>query len=457
MPGSMVAFEQPELFEQQLAELSATFVSLPADQVDQQIDWGLQLLVEALGIDRTSLAEISADGRQLEVTHSRVRPGIPPIVAENLASVLPWYAEMLRRGEMLRFERLPDDLPPEAVAEREYVTRLGIRSQLTLPFRVGDRLLGALGFASFRREVHWSPRIIRSVRLIGEVFANALARKRAAAEQLQLREQLAHSARVNAMGEVVASIAHEVNQPLFAIVSNARAAGHLLGKKKPDLAEIGAALDDIVEDANRASAIIARVRSFLQRKPTEAVPLDLRGVVGAVQTFLGPELARRRVTLSVEVPEALPRILGDSVQLQQVLVNLMMNAAEAMESIAPGKRALEVSAAEDGPGRIRLDVGDRGPGLDAQTRARLFEPFPSQRPRHGPDHRPVHRRVPRRAHPGRGFERPRHHHPDLAPGPATLSRNGPRADPARADDAPRRGSPRISGQNGRGSGAARFL
>ena len=225
MSPSLTAFEQPELFEQQLAELSATFVALPADQVDQQIDWGLQLLLEATGMDRSSVAELSSDGERFEVTHSQVRGGTPPLATGNLAELLPWYSEALRRGELVRFDRLPDDLPPEAVAEREYVTRIGLQSQLTIPFQVGERVIGAIGFASFRREVQWSPRLIRSVRLIGEVFANALARKHAANEQLRLREQLAHSARVNAMGEVVASIAHEVNQPLFAIVSNARAAG----------------------------------------------------------------------------------------------------------------------------------------------------------------------------------------------------------------------------------------
>jgi signal transduction histidine kinase len=381
MTASLTAFEQPELFEQQLAQLSATFVALPADQVDQQVDWGLQLLLEATGMDRSSVAELSPDGEQFEVTHSQVRSGTPPLATGNLAELLPWYAETLRRGEPLRFDRLPEDLPPEAVAEREYVTRIGLRSQLTIPFQVGERVIGAIGFASFRREVHWSPRLVRSVRLIGEVFANALARKHAANEHLRLRAQLAHTARVNAMGEVVASIAHEVNQPLFAIVSNARAAGTLLSRGEPDLAEIGAALEDIVQDANRASAIIARVRTFLQRKPTEHLPVDLNAVVETVRTFLGPELARRRVQLVVELAGGLPSILGDAVQLQQVLVNLLMNGIDAMESVAASERVLRVRTSLEGEGRgARLEVSDAGPGLDAETRARLFEPFFTTKP-----------------------------------------------------------------------------
>jgi signal transduction histidine kinase len=380
MPSSTIAFEQPELFEQQLAELSATFVSLPADQVDQQIDWGLQLLLEALGIDWSSVAELSSDEQRFEVTHTQVRKGAPPLATGNLAELLPWYAYAIRKGELLRFDRLPDELPADAVAEREYVTRIGLRSQLTIPFRVGERVIGAIAFASFRSEVQWSPRLVRSVRLIGEVFANALARKNAAQEQLQLREQLAHSARVNAMGEVVASIAHEVNQPLFAIVSNARAAGALLSRGEPDLAEIGAALEDIVQDANRASAVIARVRSFLQRKPTEHLPVDLNGVVDTVRKFLGPELARRRAKLEVQLGTGLPSVLGDAIQLQQVVVNLLMNGLDAMESVDPKQRVLRVTTATERGGRVRLAVADAGPGLDPDARDRLFEPFFTTKP-----------------------------------------------------------------------------
>jgi signal transduction histidine kinase len=380
MPVSMIAFEQPELFEQQLSQLSAMFVSLPADQIDSQIDRALLQLLEATGTDRSSVAELSPDGRRFEVTHSQVREGTPPLATGNLAELLPWYTEALSRGEVLQFDRLPDVLPPEAVAEREYVTRIGLRSQLTIPFRVAERIIGAIGFASFRREVRWTPHLVRSVRLVGEVFANALARKHASSEQGRLVGQLAHTARVNTMGEVVASIAHEVNQPLFAIVSNARAAGMMLSRGEPDFAEIGAALEDIVQDANRASAIIARVRNFLQRKPTEHLPVDLNGVVETVRNFLGPELSLRRVTLQLELATPLPTVLGDGVQLQQVLVNLLLNGIDAMDSIPPGLRTLKVATGTERDGRVRLQVTDVGPGLDPSVRARLFEPFFTTKP-----------------------------------------------------------------------------
>jgi len=376
----MTAFDRPEIFEQQLAELSATFVSLTPEQVDQQIDWGLQLLLEALDLDRSSIAELSADGQRLEVTHSRSTARAPPLAMGDLAAVLPWFAGMIRRGEMLRFDRLPEDLPPEATAEREYCIGIGLKSQLTFPFLVGERVIGAIGFASFRHEMHWTPHLLRSLRMTSEVFANALARKQAAHEHLKLREQLAHSARLNTMGEVVASVAHEVNQPLFAIVSNARAAEQLLARETPDLAEIGAALEDIVQDANRASAVIARVRSFLQRKPTDLVSTDMNAVIETVRSLLGPELARRRVAISLALGDGLPAIRADPVQLQQVLVNLLMNAAEAMEAVPPRQRRLEIRSTTEPDGRLRLDVVDHGPGLTPEVRSRLFDAFFTTKP-----------------------------------------------------------------------------
>src|SRR5262249_12439207 len=205
----MVAFEQPEVFEERLSELSATFVSLPADQIDQRIDWALQVLLEGLGLDRSSIIELSADGQRMEITHSQSRPPHPQLTPGDLSHAFPWYARMVQKGEILQFDRLPEELPPEAIAERDHVRKSGLRAMLTLPLRVADQIIGAIGFGSFNEGVRWTPRLMRSVRLVGEVFANALARKHGWHEQLRLREQVAHTARVNTMGEVVASIAHE--------------------------------------------------------------------------------------------------------------------------------------------------------------------------------------------------------------------------------------------------------
>jgi signal transduction histidine kinase len=380
MFSSILSFAQPELFEERLSELSARFMALQPDAIDREVDETLRALVEELDIDRSTVGEVGLDGAGIRVTHTYATPQAPQLTRGAMEVLLPWYAKMLRGGEVVSFDHLPEDLPPEATAERQFCLREGLRSQLIIPMRVGNQLVGGIGFGSFRREIHWSPRLIRSLRLVSDVLANALARRLSADEEQRLRGQLVHAARVNAMGVMVASIAHEVNQPLFAIVSNARAAEQLLVREEPDIAEIGAALEDIVQDANRASAIIARVRAFLQRKDPEQRPVDVNELVHSVLTLLGPELARRQVRISVHRGTALSPVLGDFVQLQQVLVNLLMNGAEAMESAAPAQRTLEIRTREDAGERVLVGVTDQGLGMDEAARRRLFEPFFTTKP-----------------------------------------------------------------------------
>ena len=380
MFSSILSFEQPELFEERLSELSARFMALQPDAIDREVDETLRALVEELDIDRSTVGEVGLDGAGIRVTHTYATSQAPQLTRGAMEVLLPWYAKMLRGGEVVSFDHLPDDLPPEATAERQFCLREGLRSQLIIPMRVGNQLVGGIGFGSFRREIHWSPRLIRSLRLVSDVLANALARRLSADEEQRLRGQLVHAARVNAMGVMVASIAHEVNQPLFAIVSNARAAEQLLVREEPDIAEIGAALEDIVQDANRASAIIARVRAFLQRKDPEQRPVDVNELVHSVLTLLGPELARRQVRISVHRGTGLSPVLGDFVQLQQVLVNLLMNGAEAMESAAPAQRTLEIRTREDAGERVLVGVTDQGVGMDEAARRRLFEPFFTTKP-----------------------------------------------------------------------------
>jgi signal transduction histidine kinase len=377
----VLAFEDPERFEHLLSGLSATFVSLPSDQIDGTIQESLRGIVESLGIERSSLALLSEDRQRLEVTHSYGTAGLPPLPKGDLGALLPWYTEMVRKGEVLRFNRIPEDLPPEAVAERAFWLRVGLRSQLTVPFRVGDSVFGVIGFASYRAELDWSPHLVQCLRLVGEVFANALARKQAEQESARLREQLAHISRLTAMGEVTASIAHEVNQPLCAIVSNAQAAARLLGRSTIDVAEIGGALDDIIDDANRASAIISRVRGFLQRSPTQHVPLDVNAVIHQVLGLIKAEMARRKIRVATNLAEPLPPVVADPVQLQQVLVNLLINGAEAMDDIEPDLRKLEVRSSTDGQATaIAVDVRDWGRGLDPRAQAHLFGPFFTTKP-----------------------------------------------------------------------------
>ena len=200
------------------------------------------------------------------------------------------------------------------------------------------------------------------------------------------RAELAHVTRVTTVGEVTASFAHEVNQPLAAIVNNANAClALLLRNGAPELGEVRDALGDIVGDAERASAIVQRVRALASRSPSEKLPLRLKDVVDDVVTLAATESAARRVTIRTEVPADLPLVSGDRVQLQQVLLNLLVNGMDAMGTVDEARRLLVIRGRadmQDGNPAATISVQDHGTGLNAGQNDRLFEAFYTTKP-HG--------------------------------------------------------------------------
>jgi C4-dicarboxylate-specific signal transduction histidine kinase len=187
--------------------------------------------------------------------------------------------------------------------------------------------------------------------------------------------ELAHVTRVTTLGELTASIAHETNQPLAAIVANADACLSWLDRETPDLDAARRSVEWIVDDSNRASEVIKRVRALAQKTDIEKVPLDINDVAREGVALVQRELACNQVSLRMDLAPALPTILGDRVQLQQVIINLVMNGIEAMQSVADRPRQLTVRSGEDDMRRVFLTVTDCGVGIASEDADRLFSPF----------------------------------------------------------------------------------
>ena len=199
--------------------------------------------------------------------------------------------------------------------------------------------------------------------------------RRRAEESLQeAQDKLVHVNRTQAMGELAAAIAHEVNQPLTAIVTNGNFSLRQLGSATSNPAELRAAISEIVNDATRASAIISRIRGLLMKRTSKRIELDLSQIIQEVITLLRNELNRNHVSLRTDLTPDLPRIPGDPVQLQQVLINLMMNAVEAMRTSPSGKRELVIRSAKSQDG-VFVEVRDSGPGIAPELADSIFEPF----------------------------------------------------------------------------------
>jgi PAS domain S-box-containing protein len=187
--------------------------------------------------------------------------------------------------------------------------------------------------------------------------------------------QLAHANRVTTMGQLTASIAHEVNQPIAATVTNAHAALRWLDTQPPDLHEVRQALDSIIKDGGRAGQVIHRIRALIKKVPPHHDQLDLNDAIRDVIEVTRSELIGNGVSLQTEFAEELPLIRGDRVQLQQIVLNLIMNAVEAMSEGPSGSRDLLISTMEEAPSSVLVAVRDSGPGLKPESLERLFDPF----------------------------------------------------------------------------------
>ena len=196
----------------------------------------------------------------------------------------------------------------------------------------------------------------------------------------QRRKEVTHLTRVAILGELSGALAHELNQPLTAILSNAQAAQRLLARAPHDVAVVGEILDDIVTDDLRAGEVITRLRALLKRGEASFQPLDLNDITTEVLALARSELIDRHVTVSTRLAPDLPSILGDRVQLQQVMLNLLLNACEAMSTRASTERTLTVSTAVDGEGLVLTSMADRGSGIPPEAAERLFEPFFTTKP-----------------------------------------------------------------------------
>lgn len=200
-------------------------------------------------------------------------------------------------------------------------------------------------------------------------------RKQAEEKLQQTQKALARVARTTTVGELTASIAHEVNQPLAAVVTNADACLRWLAGDAPNLEEARAALQRIVRDGNRASDVIARVRSLLKHDRPVKTPFNLEEMIGEIIALTKTEALRRQVSLQTNLPPHLPHVTGDRVQLQQVLMNLMMNSLDALNEIKTGSRLLKIEVTMESADTISVAVQDNATGIDPQQVRNLFEPF----------------------------------------------------------------------------------
>ena len=256
----------------------------------------------------------------------------------------------------------------------------GLRTYLVVPLLKDDELIGALGIN--REQVQ--PFTDRQIDLVTDFAAQATIALESTRRERQYREAqmaLAHANRIATMGQLSASITHEVNQPITAAVTYALAARRWLSAEPPDFGEVSEALAGIIKEGNRASDVIGRIRALIKKAPPRKDVVFINDAILEVVALTRTEAANNGVLVRTQLAQGLPPVQGDRVQLQQVMVNLIVNAVQAMSGIGEGARELQISIdAVPSEGGVRVGVRDTGPGLSPESLSRLFEPFYTTKP-----------------------------------------------------------------------------
>ena len=344
-----------------------------------------KLLVDELPLELTALTEVPPGTRRLRFEFTAFALGVPERVhfRHRLAGFDPdWIDIGTNRGAT--FTALP---PGSYVLEVAASNEHGVWSETParLEFEVRAAwwqlawvqalaLLGLLAGVLLAHRVR-----VSAVQRRGEALLAATESLRSAeARESRLREELAHVARVATAGELATSLAHEVNQPLAAIVNNALAGRRLMERAQPDVKEVAQILVDIARQGERASEVIRRLRDFLRKHESVRQDVDVGRLVRETLPLVRRELEQHRVELELLIDPDLPPVQADPVQLQQVLVNLLKNACEAVAE-SSGQRRITIRTGVQG-GRILILVRDSGPGIAPAVAERLFEPYVTTKP-----------------------------------------------------------------------------
>jgi signal transduction histidine kinase len=377
--GERTADRLTELIEQRMAisEVLRAIANSPSD---------LQPIFDTIVANATRLcrAELGSltlfKGNGYRVVSLRAAP-VPYYAGWDQGRVFPVLpgSPRARLVESRSPVHVADMAAEPAYREFSRAKSFGARTLLLVPMLKEDELIGAIGIA--RTQVQ--PFTDAQIDLITDFAAQATVALESTRRERRYREmqsELAHANRVATMGQLTASITHEVNQPLAAMRNNLTAALNFSDRTPPDLMEVREALACAVKEIDRASTVVGRIRALMQKEPTRRDSVNVNEAVCEVMELTYGEALKNGVSVRTQLADGLPLIQGDRVQLQQVILNLILNAVQALGAVTNDTREVLITTSQADPNEVCLGVQDTGPGLSAETLPRLFEPFYTTKP-----------------------------------------------------------------------------
>ena len=370
-----------ELIEQQTA-ISEVLRAIASSTHD------LQPIFDAILDSATRLCRADAGSLRLseESGFRLVAVRGDPRLVSQVWSSLPVLAEKGSFPGRLATSRLPTHIPDLTALEGDLrddfwitVVNAGLRTGLVVPLLKDNEIVGYIALG--RKQVQ--PFTDKQISLFRDFAAQATIVLESIRRERRYREMQMELARVNrvaTIGQLTASITHEVNQPLAAARNNLTAALNFLDRTPPDLVEVREALACAVKDNDRASTVVGGIRALMQKTPTRTDSVDLGEAVREVLQLTHGEALKHGVSVRTQLADGLPLIQGDRVQLQQVVLNLILNAVQAMGAVTDRTREVLITSSQTEPNAVCLEVRDTGPGLSAETLPRLFEPFYTTKP-----------------------------------------------------------------------------
>ena len=369
-----------ELIEQQTAisEVLRAIASSPHD---------LQPIFDAILDSATRLCRADLGTLRLSEEGGLRRVAIrgDPLLVSRMWSSFPVLADKGSLLTRLATSGLPIHIPDLTALEGDRghywiaAMNAGFRTGLAVPLLKDNEIVGIIALG--RKQVQ--PFTDKQISLCGDFAAQATIALESTRRERQYREmqsELAHANRVATMGQLTASIAHEIKQPIATARTNAAAALRFLDKSPPDVAEVREAVNCIVDDTDRASDVVDRIGSLIKKAPPRKEVVDLNAAILEVTALTHSEAVKTGVTVGTQLAGELPRIQCDRVQLQQVMLNLIVNAIQSMSGVEDGNRELHISTVSIEPEGVCVAVRDTGHGLRPESLPRLFEPFYTTKP-----------------------------------------------------------------------------